>query len=80
MQIMPATARWTARQLGLKGFKPAQINELDTNLQIGSHYLKLALDRFDGALPLAAAAYNADKAIRLKISAHDTGFASVSST
>ena len=59
MQIMPATARWTARQLGLKGFKPAQINELDTNLQIGSHYLKLALERFDGALPLAAAAYNA---------------------
>ena len=59
MQIRPATARWTARKMGLKNFSPAQINELDTNLQIGTHYLKLALERFGDALPLAAAAYNA---------------------
>ena len=59
MQIMPATARWTARKIGLEGFTPSMINELDTNILIGTSYLKLALERFDGSLPLAAAAYNA---------------------
>ena len=59
MQVMPATARWTARRIGLEGFAPAQINELDTNILIGTNYLKLALDEFRGSMPLAAAAYNA---------------------
>ena len=59
MQIMPATARWTARKIGLEGFRPSMINELDTNILIGTSYLKLALDEFRGSLPLAAAAYNA---------------------
>ncbi len=39
--------------------KPAQITERDTNIQIGTAYLKFALDDFQGSLPLAAAAYNA---------------------
>ncbi len=59
MQIMPATARWTARKIGLDGFTPSQINQLDTNILIGTSYLKLALDEFRGSMPLAAAAYNA---------------------
>ena len=59
MQVMPATARWTARRIGLTGFRAEQINEVDTNILIGTHYLKLALDDFDGSMPLAAAAYNA---------------------
>ena len=59
MQVMPATASWTARKIGLSGFKPGQINELDTNILIGTAYLKLALDDFEGSLPMAAAAYNA---------------------
>ncbi|MGE0349549.1 MAG: transglycosylase SLT domain-containing protein [Hydrogenophaga sp.] len=59
MQVMPATARWTARKIGLSNFRPGQINERDTNIQIGTAYLKLALDDFEGSLPLAAAAYNA---------------------
>ena len=59
MQIMPATARWTARKIGLEGFTPGQINERDTNILIGTSYLKLALDEFRGSMPLAAAAYNA---------------------
>ena len=59
MQVMPATARWTARRIGLEGLAPAQINELDTNILIGTNYLKLALDEFRGSMPLAAAAYNA---------------------
>ena len=59
MQVMPATARWTARKIGLTNFRPGQINERDTNIHIGTAYLKLALDSFEGSMPLAAAAYNA---------------------
>ena len=59
MQVMPATARWTARKIGMTDFQPSQINDRDVNIQIGTAYLKLALDDFDGSMPLAAAAYNA---------------------
>ncbi|PKO64547.1 MAG: lytic transglycosylase [Betaproteobacteria bacterium HGW-Betaproteobacteria-16] len=59
MQVMPATARWTARKIGLTNFRPHQITERDTNILIGTAYLKLALEDFEGSLPLAAAAYNA---------------------
>ncbi|MBV2217550.1 MAG: lytic transglycosylase domain-containing protein [Diaphorobacter sp.] len=59
MQVMPATARWTARKIGLEGFSPQQLYDRDTNITIGTAYLKLALDDFDGSMPLAAAAYNA---------------------
>lgn len=59
MQVMPATARWTAKKIGLTGFTPDQINDRDTNITIGTAYLKLALDDFAGSMPLAAAAYNA---------------------
>ena len=59
MQVMPATARWTARKIGLTNFQSHQITDHDTNIQIGTAYLKLALDDLDGSMPLAAAAYNA---------------------
>lgn len=59
MQVMPATARWTAKKIGLTGFSPEQISERDTNIAIGTAYLKFALDDFAGSMPLAAAAYNA---------------------
>ena len=59
MQVMPATARWTARKIGLTGFTADQITDRDTNITIGTAYLKLALDDFAGSMPMAAAAYNA---------------------
>ena len=59
MQVMPATARWTAKKIGMNGFTPEQINDRDTNITIGTAYLKLALDDFAGSMPMAAAAYNA---------------------
>jgi soluble lytic murein transglycosylase len=58
MQVMPATAKWTAKKAGLD-YSPGRIHDRDFNLRIGTHYLKLVLDRFDGAQALAAAAYNA---------------------
>ena len=59
MQVMPATARWTARKVGMANFKPQQLTEREVNLSIGTSYLKLVLDSFEGSMPLAAAAYNA---------------------
>lgn len=59
MQVMPATARWTARKIGMAGFTPDMINDRDTNITIGTSYLKLALDDFEGSMALAAAGYNA---------------------
>ena len=59
MQIMPATATWTAKKIGLTGFSLGQLNEQDTNLTLGTSYLKLLLDDFQASLPMAAAAYNA---------------------
>ena len=59
MQVMPATARWTANRIGMTGFTQDQLNNRDTNIAIGTAYLKLVLDDFQGSSPLAAAAYNA---------------------
>jgi soluble lytic murein transglycosylase len=59
MQVMPATARWTANKIGLRGFNVSQLAERDTNIAIGTGYLKLVLDDFGGSMPMAAAAYNA---------------------
>jgi soluble lytic murein transglycosylase len=59
MQVMPATARWTAKKIGLATFQPHHITDRDTNIAIGTGYLKLVLDSFEGSMPLAAAAYNA---------------------
>ena len=59
MQVMPATAKWTAKKIGLVNFTPDQITDRDTNIAIGTGYLKLVLDDFGGSMPLAAAAYNA---------------------
>jgi len=59
MQVMPATARWTAKKIGLTGFTPDQLSDQDTNITLGTAYLKLALDDFDDSMALAAAAYNA---------------------
>ena len=59
MQVMPATARETARRIGMTGFTADQITDRDVNIAIGTGYLKLVLDDLSGSMPLAAAAYNA---------------------
>jgi soluble lytic murein transglycosylase len=59
MQVMPATAKWTAKKIGLTHFTPDQITDREVNVAIGTGYLKLVLDDFEGSMPLATAAYNA---------------------
>jgi soluble lytic murein transglycosylase len=58
MQLMPETARWTARKIGIE-FRPERITDRDLNLRLGSAYFKRVLDNFGGSLTLATAAYNA---------------------
>ena len=58
MQLMPSTARWTAKKIGLP-YSAEMIIDRDVNLKIGTGYLKLVLDDFDGSQLMAAAAYNA---------------------
>jgi len=58
MQVMPATAKWTAKKVGIN-YSAELMHDRDFNLRIGTNYLKLVLDRFEGAQALAAAAYNA---------------------
>ncbi|MGE3924035.1 MAG: transglycosylase SLT domain-containing protein [Lautropia sp.] len=59
MQLMPATARWVAKKMGRKDYSHKDLNELQTNLEFGSFYLKATLDDHDGSAVLASAGYNA---------------------
>jgi soluble lytic murein transglycosylase len=58
MQLMPATARWTARKIGLK-YSRELITDREVNLKLGTTYLKLMLDDFSNSTAMAVAAYNA---------------------
>lgn len=59
MQVMPATAKWMAKRIDLRDYKPGRIADLDINVTLGTHYLKHVLDTLDGSPVLASAAYNA---------------------
>ncbi|MFN3544131.1 MAG: lytic transglycosylase domain-containing protein [Thiobacillus sp.] len=59
MQIMPATGRWIAQRLGIKGFHPDAMQDPAKNIQFGAYYLRHVQDRLDGSPVLATAAYNA---------------------
>jgi len=59
MQLMPATARWVARKIGLADYHPSRVTEMDTNVTLGTHYLKMVLESLDNQPVLASAAYNA---------------------
>ncbi len=59
MQVMPATARWVAKKLGMKRYRKELIHQLDTNLRIGTYYMKSVLTRAENNPVLASAAYNA---------------------
>lgn len=59
MQIMPATARWLARLMGLGHKAHAKIGDPDVNIKFGTFYLKRLLTRLDNSTVLATAGYNA---------------------
>jgi soluble lytic murein transglycosylase len=59
MQIMPATAKWVANKIGFGDFAPGRVNDIDTNILLGTNYLNIVLSDLDGSQALATAAYNA---------------------
>jgi len=59
MQLMPGTAKETAKKIGLS-YSPAKLTSDPVyNAKLGASYLDKQLEAYDGSLILAAAAYNA---------------------
>jgi soluble lytic murein transglycosylase len=59
MQITPDTARDIERLSGGQTFVLDDLSDPDINIRYGTFYLRALLDRFDGNLVAALAAYNA---------------------
>ena len=62
MQVMPLTAQWIARKLGITHYDQGNLTELEMNLVLGSAYLRMLHAEFDSSYVLATAAYNAGPA------------------
>lgn len=59
MQLMPATAKETARKFSIPLASPQQVLNPDKNIQLGAAYLSQVHGQFNGNRVLASAAYNA---------------------
>ncbi len=59
MQLMPATARETAKRYQINLPSNAQVLNPTTNIQLGTAYLNQVASQFNGNRVLASAAYNA---------------------
>ena len=59
MQLMPSTARWVAKKSGMRNYRKRLVSQVNTNLMLGTYYLKHVLTLFDDQSLLASAAYNA---------------------
>jgi soluble lytic murein transglycosylase len=59
MQVMPNTAKYVAKKIGMNSYTNERLKDTQTNLTLGSHYLNMVLQDLDGSWVLASAAYNA---------------------
>jgi soluble lytic murein transglycosylase len=59
MQVMPATAAWVAKKIGMSSYQPKRAMDMDTNVTLGTNYMRMVLDGLDNHPVLASAAYNA---------------------
>jgi soluble lytic murein transglycosylase len=59
MQLLPSVGKSLARQEGMSHFETYQLLDPDTNIRLGTRYLKQVLDHFGGVPEYALAAYNA---------------------
>ena len=59
MQLMPGTARETARKLGMSYDFSRLTNDPAYNMMLGTSYFSVLLDQWGGSVPLAVASYNA---------------------
>jgi soluble lytic murein transglycosylase len=61
MQLLPSTARATAKSLDMS-FKTSRLTDPNFNIQLGSRYIADRINQFDGSLIMAIASYNAGAA------------------
>jgi soluble lytic murein transglycosylase len=59
MQLLPSVGRAMARQEGIPHFRTFELLNPETNIRLGTRYLRQMLDRFGGVEEYALAAYNA---------------------
>ena len=59
MQLMPATAKWVAKKIGLRDYNHSQVNNTEINVLLGTSYMRLVMENLDNHPVLASAAYNA---------------------
>lgn len=59
MQLMPATAKWVAKKIGLREYNHSQVTDTQTNVLLGTSYMRLVMENLDNHPVLASAAYNA---------------------
>lgn len=59
MQLMPETAKMVAKKIGLNGFDNRQVNDIGTNIKLGTSYLRMLMEQLDNSIVLASAGYNA---------------------
>src|SRR3546814_16407890 len=59
MQLMPATASWVAKKIGMTDFTPSSVNDFDTNTILGTNYLSMVLNELNDSDIMATAGYNA---------------------
>jgi soluble lytic murein transglycosylase len=59
MQLLPSVGRSMAKEEGIHHFNETELLNPETNIRLGTRYLKQTLDKFDGQAPYAFAAYNA---------------------
>ena len=59
MQVMPATAKWAAKRMGMDGYSNDLIHDLTTNVDIGTYYIRYTFELMNGQAVMATAAYNA---------------------
>jgi soluble lytic murein transglycosylase len=59
MQLLPSVGRSMAKEEGIRHFNEIELLNPETNIRLGTRYLKQTLDKFDGQAPYAFAAYNA---------------------
>lgn len=77
MQVLPATAREVAEDLNGINEETLDLNDEETNIQIGIKYLSSLIKRYNGNIYIATAAYNAglgnvDKWFKEEYETYDT--------